>query len=168
MELSQPNKSGPARVAGRPGQGSAARSPGAVPGSPVTGASVSCMQRGTQGSDPRRPKSCRKGGLCLVHGNASQTQAGGGLAHTCSPPPAGPVLTLPGSLRVPQLSLEAHACELFGAGPLACAGGRSCAVLAIRGLPLGDPHGREGGGAPGSTPGDLPERRQRTAEALSF
>ena len=60
-------------------------------------------------------------------------------------------LTWPRALRVPQLSLEAHARELFGAGPLGCARRGSRAVLAARDLPLGDPHGQEGGGAPVST-----------------
>lgn len=60
-------------------------------------------------------------------------------------------LTRPRALRVPQLSLEAHARELFGAGPLGYARRGSRAVLAARDLPLGDPHGQEGGGAPGST-----------------
>ena len=59
-------------------------------------------------------------------------------------------LTRPRALRVPQLSLEAHARELFGAGPLGCARPGSRAVLAARDLPLGDPHG-QAGGAPGST-----------------
>lgn len=67
------------------------------------------------------------------------------------PAPAGPALTRLGALRVPQLSLEAHPRELFGAGPLGCAQAGTRAVLAARGLPLGNPHGRERNDAPGST-----------------
>lgn len=79
------------------------------------------------------------------------------------PAPASPALTRLRALRTPQLSLEAHARELFGAGPLGCARAESRSVLAARGLPLGDPHGREGRGAPGSTHQETRQEDARTA-----
>lgn len=109
----------------------------------------------------------RKEGLCLAHGNPSQTQAGRPPRTHVLPAPAGPALTLPCTLRVPQLSLEAHARELFGAGPLGCTRGGSRAVLAARGLPLRDSHDREGGGARGSTPG-APRQKEASRLQLNY
>ena len=85
-----------------------------------------------------------------AHGGPTQSEAGR-QPRTLALSPPSPTLTRPSALRVPQLSLEAHARELFGAGSLGCARWGSRAVRAARGLPLGAPHGREGGGAPGST-----------------
>lgn len=109
----------------------------------------------------------RKEGLCLAHGNPSQTQAGRPPRTHVLPAPAGPALTLPCTLRVSQLSLEAHARELFGTGPLGCTRGGSRAVLVARGLPLRDSHDREGGGARGSTPG-APRQKEASGLQLNY
>lgn len=86
----------------------------------------------------------------------AKPQKGRGAACTATSPhrpeaapharaPRRPALTRPRALRVPQLSLEAHARELFRAGPLGRAHGGSRAVPAAAGLPLGDPHAARAG-----------------------
>lgn len=80
---------------------------------------------------------------CNVGWGEDPTAAGGSSALHGTPPPLlpaphGPALTRPRALRLPQLSLEAHARQLLRARPLGC----TCAALATWSLPLGDPHGR--------------------------